>query len=369
MTASSPHILIMAGGTGGHVYPALAVAEELRRRGIGVTWLGTQNGLEARVVPEKQFAIHFITSVGVRGKGVMNALFAPFKMLRGLREALAVIRKLKPVSVLGMGGFVSVPGGIACWLSRRPLVIHEQNAIAGSANRLLSRLATRSLQGFDGALANGIYTGNPVRGEITALPAHEITTERTHPLNLLVLGGSLGAKPINEVLPVILKSLLPTKTVNVWHQTGKTTYDATLERYRQQQIDIDGVRVRVAPYIDDMASAYQWADLVLCRAGAMTLAEIACAGLPAVLVPLPHAIDDHQNKNARYFADHGAAIVLPQHEMTADHVIHLLSSLLMDRSRLQAMAMQARHLGKPDAAQRVADICLDPLNSAEIAHG
>ena len=371
-------VMIMAGGTGGHVYPALAVAEELRARGVGVLWLGTRNGLEARVVPEKQFTIEFIESVGVRGKGIMNALKAPFIMLQGVLQARRAIARIQPVSVLGMGGFVSVPGALACWLMRKPLIIQEQNAIAGTANRLLNRLATRHLQGFDGALRHGETTGNPVRHDIAALPARNSfqannvqansVQHNAAPLRLLVLGGSLGAKPINVVLPPSLKQLLPTRQIQVLHQTGKTTYEETLALYRAQGIAIDGEHVRVMPYIEDMASAYRWADLVLCRAGAMTIAELTCVGLPSILVPLPHAIDDHQNKNAEAVIQHGAALRLPQAEMTTDSLVNVLSSLHVDRARLQQMANCARRLGKPRAAQHVADICLQP-GQAQVAHG
>ena len=361
-------ILIMAGGTGGHVYPAIAVAEELRHRGYGVTWLGTQQGLEARVVPEKNFPIQFITSVGVRGKGMVNALIAPFMMLKGLWESMAVIRRVKPIAILGMGGFVSVPGGIASWLMRKPLVIHEQNAVAGSANRLLSRFATRVLTGFSDVFAEGERVGNPVRQDIAQLPPKLISTDTNRPINLLVLGGSLGAKAINEVLPGVIKQFAGNQKPNVWHQTGKTTYEVTLALYQQQALVIDGEKIKVSAFIEDMASAYQWADLVLCRAGAMTLAEVACARLPSILVPLPNAIDDHQNKNAQQFVDEGASILLPQNKMTTEHLLSLLVSLSVDKARLQRMASEAKTLAQPQAAQRVADICLG-VAGMEVTHG
>jgi len=364
---SSEQILIMAGGTGGHVYPAVAVAENLRRRGYGVSWLGTQQGLEARVIPEKKFPIYFMTSVGVRGKGLMNALLAPLMMLKGLWESALVIRRVKPIAVLGMGGFVSVPGGIASWLMRKPLVIHEQNAIAGTANRLLSRLATRVLTGFSEVLVQGERVGNPVREDIAQLSPKIISTDINRPVNLLILGGSLGAKAINDVLPSVLKQFSAQQRPQVWHQTGKTNYDATLALYESQPLEIDDKQLRVSAYIEDMAAAYRWADLVLCRAGAMTLAEIACAGLPSILVPLPNAIDDHQNKNAQQFADHGAAIILPQSQMNRDQLLALLVSLTIDKARLQRMAWEAKKLAQPQAAQQVADICLS-IARREVAH-
>jgi UDP-N-acetylglucosamine--N-acetylmuramyl-(pentapeptide) pyrophosphoryl-undecaprenol N-acetylglucosamine transferase len=352
-------ILIMAGGTGGHVYPALAVAEDLRRRGYGVTWLGTRKGIEARVVPEKNIPILFIASVGVRGKGLINAVIAPWVMLKGFLQTLVILLRVKPAVVLGMGGFVSVPGGIASWLLRKPLVIHEQNAVAGTANRLLSYFARRVLSGFDKVFPKGERVGNPVRREIAQLPPKAIERAPGSRLNVLVLGGSLGAKAINDVFPLALKQFSPAVRPRVWHQTGSTTYEATLALYQQQQLVIDGEQLKVTAFIDDMASAYAWADLILCRAGAITLAEVMCVGLPAILVPLPNAIDDHQSKNAGQLSDAGAVIVVPQSQLSADGLAALLVSLATDTARLQRMARAARALAMPDAAKQVADICLD----------
>ncbi len=352
------NIVIMAGGTGGHVFPAIAVAQELQERGYTIAWLGTRRGLEASVVPEKGFPIHFINAVGVRGKSLVEIIKAPFVIAQGLLQALGVMLKLKPVSVLGMGGFVTVPGGVACWLLRKPLVLHEQNAYAGTANRFLSRFAQRLLQGFSGAFANGERLGNPVRQEIAVLSEEtvgDIAQQQT--LNLLVLGGSLGAQAINEALPGALNKLAEDIRPCVLHQTGKTTYEKTLQVYEQQGLAIDGETISVKPFIDDMSVAYQWADLVLCRAGAITTAEIACAGLPAVFVPFPYATDDHQTKNAEYFVEHNAALLLPQSKLDENSLSKQLSDLLNDRSRLSAMAKQARGLAEPQAAQKVADVC------------
>lgn len=359
MTTQTPAtVLIMAGGTGGHVYPAMAVAEYLRDCGYGVRWLGTQKGLEARVVPAKGFPIVFITSVGVRGKGVLTLLKAPWLMAKGVWQALDVLRAVQPVVVLGMGGFVSVPGGIASWLSRKPLVIHEQNAVAGTANRVLNRVASKSLQGFEGALPGAELVGNPVRKEIAALHQQKKVFAQGRVINLLVLGGSLGAKAINEVLPQVIKQLPPQTLLHVWHQTGESTYEATLAMYRQQGLVIDGEKIRVSAYIEDMAAAYTWADVMLCRAGAMTLAELTCAGLPALLIPLPNAIDDHQRKNAEYLVTRGAAILVSQQNMTADSLLQTLVALTLDRSRLQAMALASHQIAQVQAARRVAEICL-----------
>lgn len=357
--AATQQVLIMAGGTGGHVYPAMAVAETLRARGYGIAWLGTSKGLEARVVPAKGFTIHFISAVGVRGKGFIDLLKAPFLMLQGLVESMRVIRRVDPVVVLGMGGFVTVPGGLASWLMRKPLVIHEQNAVAGTANRLLSRFAVRALQGFPGALDDAEETGNPVRAEITTMTQKSISTDELPALRLLVLGGSLGAKPINDVLPAMLSKLRATTRLQVRHQTGITTHDATRTLYRDAGLSLDNLDLRVDAYIEDMASAYQWADLVLCRAGAITLAEIACAGLPAILVPLPHAIDDHQNRNAAHFVEEGAAILMPQAGLTAETLAQTIARLASDRRELAAMAREARSLARPDAASKVADVCVE----------
>lgn len=357
--AATQQVLIMAGGTGGHVYPAMAVAETLRARGYNITWLGTSKGLEARVVPAKGFAISFISAVGVRGKGIINLLKAPFLMLRGLVESIQVIRRVNPVVVLGMGGFVTVPGGLASWLLRKPLVIHEQNAVAGTANRLLSRFAVRVLAGFPDALDDAEETGNPVRAEITTLTQKSISTDESPALRLLVLGGSLGAKPINDVLPAMLRQLSASTRLQVRHQTGTTTHDATRALYRDAGLSLDNPDLRVDAYIEDMAAAYEWADLVLCRAGAITLAEIACAGLPAILVPLPHAIDDHQNRNAAHFVDEGAAILMPQAELTAETLAKTIARLASNRRELSAMARETRRLSHPDAALKVADICVE----------
>lgn len=373
--AGNKTVLIMAGGTGGHVYPALSVAEYLRAQGYGVRWLGTEKGLEARVVPARGFVIDFISSVGVRGKGILQKLQAPFTMAKGLWQAWRVLQQVKPVVVLGMGGFVSVPGGIAAFLLRKPLVIHEQNAVAGTANRLLHRLARRSLQAFPGALPGADTVGNPVRGEIAAL--YGTTTRRylpSQPLRVLVLGGSLGAKAINDVLPELCQRLAVQENSDwqVWHQTGPATHAATLALYQQQGLTVDGEKVRVMPYIEDMAAAYRWADVMLCRAGAMTLAELTCAGLPALLVPLPNAIDDHQNKNAQSLAQQGAALIIDQSTLTAESLASALQTLRADPEHLQRMALASHRAAQVEATARVATACLqsaDARNTTGVKHG
>ena len=347
-------ILIMAGGTGGHVFPALAVARELRAQGAEVVWLGTRLGLEARVVPEAGFPVAWIRVSGLRGKALGQRLLAPFMLALALLQSLWVMVKLRPAAVLGMGGFVTGPGGLMAWLLRRPLVIHEQNSVAGLTNRWLAPLARQVLVGFPGALPGALHTGNPVRTDIADLPVPEERLERhVGAPRLLVLGGSLGAQALNETLPQAIARLPGSLRPEVWHQTGVRHLDAGRAAYAAA-----GVPARVEAFVDDMAAAYGWADLVVCRAGALTVAELAAAGIGAILVPYPHAVDDHQTGNARYLADQGAALLLPQPALDAARLAELLQSLFGDRQRLRAMAQQARALAQPAAAQQVAQACL-----------
>jgi len=351
-------VMIMAGGTGGHVFPALAVAAELRERGAEVFWLGTRQGLEAKLVPAAGISMEWVSVSGLRGKGAMAWLLAPWRLLWATLQVLAVILRQRPVVVLGMGGFVTGPGGFMTWLLRKPLVIHEQNAIAGLTNRLLAPLAQRVLEAFPGTFhgKHVTHTGNPVRRAIAELPVPEQRfAARSGALRLLVLGGSLGARALNEVLPAALAQL--SSRPEVWHQAGSRNLDETLEHYRAA-----AVTARVEPFIDDMAAAYGWADLVVCRAGALTVAELAAAGVGAVLVPYPHAVDDHQTRNAAYLSDVGAAVVIQQAELTRERLRELWSSLA-DRSRLLTMARAARSLAQPQAAATVAALCW------EAAHG
>lgn len=350
-----PSVLIMAGGTGGHIFPALAVADELIRQGLSVHWLGTVRGLEADLVPKAGIPLHFIAIGGVRGKGLRSQLAAPVKMALALRQSLQLIRQLNPVCVLGFGGFVAGPGGIAAALLRKPLVIHEQNAIPGTTNRILALLAKHALLGYPNALdsANAMFVGNPVRRAIAQLPAPEQRwADRNDGLRLLVLGGSLGAKPINDVLPGALAALPAVLRTQVWHQTGRGHADEVAREYRERDIE-----ARVEPFINDMAAAYGWADLVICRAGALTVAELAAAGVGAILVPLPHAIDDHQTYNARYLTERRAGILMPQHEFDSATLAHKLRELAMQPQELLAWARAARSLAMPDAAAQVAQAC------------
>ncbi|MDI3323635.1 undecaprenyldiphospho-muramoylpentapeptide beta-N-acetylglucosaminyltransferase [Pontibacterium granulatum] len=358
--AKQPVALIMAGGTGGHVFPALATAHELQRQGVHVEWLGTQNGIEARVIPEADIKLHCIDVAGLRGKGRLSLLLAPFKVLLAIWQALVVLRQVKPDVVLGMGGFASGPGGVAAKLLGKPLVIHEQNAIAGMTNKILSKMAWRVLEAFEDAFpaeTNTETVGNPVRGPILQMnDPRERYGNRSGKIRLLVVGGSLGAKAINETLPEVLAQMPEAQRPEVWHQTGKRTYEETLERYQRLGLD-----ARVVPFIEQMDEAYGWADLVLCRAGALTVSELAIAGVAAILVPFPFAVDDHQTANAKYLAQLDAAQLVPQPELTVDRLKELLTEKFSQREKLGEMAANARALGRPEAGARVAEVCLEAM--------
>ena len=366
---SAPRILIMAGGTGGHVFPALAVARELEARGAEVSWLGTRRGLEADVVPAAGVAIDYISIAGLRGKGLTGWLLAPWRLSVALVQALRILGRRRPTAVLGMGGFVTGPGGVAAKLSGRALIIHEQNAIAGLTNRLLSRIADQVLEAFPGVFSGEavVHTGNPVRREIMQLPEPaERYAQHAGPIRLFVLGGSLGATVFNETLPRALAMLPQAIRPVVRHQCGKRNLEATLRHYEEA-----GVTAEVLPFIDDMAAEYGWADLVLCRAGALTVSELAAAGVPALLVPYPHAVDDHQSANGRYLSDAGAAELLPQSTVNAESLsavlAHYCEAAERGRERLLEMAQHARKLAKPEATQRVAEICLAAGREGEAA--
>lgn len=352
MTAS---ILVMAGGTGGHVFPALAVANRLIELGHRVTWLGTERGLESRVVPEAGIEIDWLTVSGLRGKGVKSLILAPFMLLKACFQARAVLRRRKPDVVLGMGGFVAGPGGLMAFLNRTPLVIHEQNRVPGTTNRMLSKLATQVLEAFPGSFEEAtaaLAVGNPLRKEILFKSPEKAETDGK--LNLLVVGGSLGAAILNEMVPAAL-ALIPdiSAKLRVTHQCGKTTASLAEESYSELGVDVE-----IVPFIEDMASAYQEADLLICRAGAMTVSEVAVKGLPAIFVPLPHAIDDHQTANARFLADHDAAKLLPQRELTPESLSAFIADLVGDGERRLAMGERARNLSEPNATEQVVNICL-----------
>jgi UDP-N-acetylglucosamine--N-acetylmuramyl-(pentapeptide) pyrophosphoryl-undecaprenol N-acetylglucosamine transferase len=349
--------MIMAGGTGGHVYPALALARAMRARSWQVVWLGTRRGIEARLVPAENIPIAWLSVGGVRGKGALTLLAAPWNLLRALFEARAAIRHYRPAVVVGLGGFAAGPGGVAAWLARRPLLIHEQNAVAGFTNRCLARLAQRVLTAFPGSFAPRVRAeviGNPVRSEIATLPPpEERFGRRSGPLRILVIGGSQGAVKLNRIVPQGIAQLGPGVKLDVWHQSG----DRWLEPARRFYADA-AVTARVEPYIEDMAAAYAWADLVVCRSGALTVSELAAAGLGAVLVPFAAAVDDHQTRNAEFLVADGAAVMIAEAELDAARLARELRPLCAGRGRLIAMAERARLLARPRATEALADACV-----------
>lgn len=354
--SAKPPVVIMAGGTGGHVFPALAVAECLRAQDIPVVWIGTRRGLEATLVPQAGLPIEWIEVAGLRGKSLMQRVKAPFMLTQAMWQARGILCRLQPQVVLGMGGFVSGPGGLMARLLGIPLVIHEQNASAGTTNRWLGRWAQRVLQGFPDtfpAARHAVTVGNPVRASIAQLPTPaERFSHRHAPTRLLILGGSQGALALNKLVPQALALLPEAQRPEVWHQAGAQLLEAAQAAYRAADMP-----VRLTPFIENMAEAYAWADLVLCRAGALTIAELTAAGVGAILVPFPFAIDDHQTANARFMERAGAALLHQQADLSAAKLASLLQELLSDRARLLNMAQAARGLAKIDAAAQVAQMC------------
>jgi UDP-N-acetylglucosamine--N-acetylmuramyl-(pentapeptide) pyrophosphoryl-undecaprenol N-acetylglucosamine transferase len=357
-------VLIMAGGTGGHVYPALAIAEHLREQGVKLFWLGTKTGLESHVAPENGFAFFTIDVSGLRGKNFSRWLLAPFTLIRALIQSLKVIINIRPSAVIGLGGFVSGPGGLAAWLLRKPLFIHEQNSIAGLTNRLLAPFAQIVMQGFPDSLQGKkvVTTGNPVRNDIlihATSPVDRINSREGQALNLLVLGGSLGARALNEIMPDVMSNLPDDVKIDLWHQTGKAHFDSTLSLYKQSPYGVDG---KIVAYIDTMSEAYLWADIILCRAGALTISEISIMGLASILVPYPYAVDDHQTSNARYLSDAGAAILIPQEQLKRSSIVEILSRFYRERESLKTMAMAALNKSMPDATRLIGNLCMESLN-------
>ncbi|WP_158971723.1 undecaprenyldiphospho-muramoylpentapeptide beta-N-acetylglucosaminyltransferase [Paraglaciecola sp. L3A3] len=353
-------ILVMAGGTGGHVFPGLAVADQLVKSGWQVHWLGTQGRMEAKIVPKAGYDISFIDVVGVRNNGLLKLLAAPFKIIKSIYQAHKVIKQFKPNIVIGLGGFASGPGGVAAWLNRIPLVIHEQNAVPGLTNKWLSKIASRVFTGFDNTFVNQaagdeskyVWLGNPVRTEFAQVIAQEKVNV---PLNILVVGGSLGAQILNETVPLVIKDLQ--QQVMVVHQTGAGHLAKVQQTY--QVLNIDEQAYQLSEFIDDIPAAYAQADLVICRAGALTVAEVAAAGVPAIFVPLPHAVDDHQTKNAQVLVAAKAAYLLPQRELSVSSLNKILSECIHSPEKLLEMGQQARTLARLDAAQQVAHFCIE----------
>ena len=356
----TPHpsrsIMIMAGGTGGHIFPALAVAEHLRGQGWNVVWLGVRGGMEERLIPARGYAMAWVRFAGVRGRGPVALALLPFNLLVAFWQSARAIFAHRPDMVLGMGGYVSFPGAMMASFLKRPLVIHEQNSIAGLANRVLAKLADRVLTTFPNAFGEAtavIWTGNPVRQEIVAMsPPENRYASRAGQMRLLVVGGSQGAQALNTVVPEALALISANARPRVLHQAGAGHTDPVRSRYQEL-----GVAAEVVPFIDDMAARYAETDLIICRAGATTVAEIAAAGIASVLVPYPHSVDDHQTINARFLADHGAALLIPQRELTAQRLAEVVAGL--NRDRLVGMAQAARAVGRPEATRAVAQVCME----------
>lgn len=371
MPVARTTVLIMAAGTGGHVFPALAIARHLQARGANIEWLGTYRGMENDLLAGSGFTMHHISVSGLKGSGLKRKLMAPFMLVAALWQSLAVIRQVQPHCVLGMGGFVCGPGGLAAKLHGTPLLIHEQNAVAGFTNRVLSRIATRVFEAFPNtfpASAKVLYTGNPLRADIVALHAQDVRPlEQNRPIRLLVLGGSQGATAINKVIPQLLAQWPQSPKPEVWHQAGKRGLDAAIDDYKQFDLvvgdDAAHSSCRVVPFIEDMAAAYRWADLVICRSGASTVSELAAAGLPAILIPYPHHSDQQQLHNANWLVNGGAACLLEQSDLSVSRLLELLLELDGDKQQLQRMAQAAQSLAICDAGEVIAQKCL------EYAHG
>jgi len=348
--------MIMAGGTGGHVFPALAVADILTQRGVTVTWMGTTSGIESRLVPKAGYPLTEISVQGLRGNGAMGWIKAPFKLAKAVIEAIVAIKKTDVDVVLGLGGFASGPGGVAAWLLRKPVVIHEQNAIPGLTNKLLGVIATRVLQGFPNSFKASMkaeWVGNPVRTSIAKTAEPIKSVEMPGEIKLLVLGGSLGAKSLNEVLPKSLALMGSSKSITVRHQCGQKNLEDCMRNYRQVSIQAE-----VTAFISNMAEAYSWADLVVCRAGALTIAELSAVGVASILVPYPYAVDDHQTHNASALLDVGAAVLIDESELDEEVLSNKIIDLTSSSDNIFNMAIAAKTQAKPEAAVSIADICM-----------
>jgi len=365
VSKSEPKIVIMAGGTGGHVFPGLAVADTLVKQGWSVEWFGTADKMEAQLVPKFGYPIHFIRIAGLRGKGLIRKLTMPFTLLRAVFQARKTLKSLSPDVVLGMGGYASGPGGIAAYTLGIPMVLHEQNAVFGLTNRYLAKIADTVLCGFDTSVnrakskapAKVIHVGNPIRSGFNKIP--NITSHNQSNTNILIVGGSLGALALNEIVPPILLTMGEQYALSVWHQTGAGKSQPVKKVYK------DAENVRVTEFIDEMESAYDWADIVICRAGALTVAEVAAAGRVAIFVPLPIAVDDHQTLNAQNLASQDAAYLIPQQQL-AQQLAKTLSVLLSESSVLHSMANKAKNLSLANASEVVAQYCsqlLSPMHA------
>ena len=360
MTTSRSPVMILAGGTGGHVFPALAVAKQIEKQSIPIIWVGTKRGIEAKIVPDAGYKIEWISVNGLRGKNIATYFMAPFKLALASLQVTWLLLKHRPCAVLGMGGFVAGPGGLIAALLRKPLIIHEQNAIAGLTNRILAPFAKRILTGFPSTFVrnNVEVLGNPVRAEISAIQRqHDIADPIDRPLRILIFGGSLGAQTLNETVPAALAQMVKVHPAElhpeVWHQTGENKYRFTQEQYASNKI-----QARVDAFIDNMQEAYAWADLVICRAGAITVAELSVAGLGAIIIPYPYAVDDHQTANATALVNAGAAVMIAEKQLTTNKLASVINDLLNNRAKLKAFASAASAFAKPHAANDVAKVCI-----------
>ncbi|MCK5790306.1 MULTISPECIES: undecaprenyldiphospho-muramoylpentapeptide beta-N-acetylglucosaminyltransferase [unclassified Ketobacter] len=351
-------VLITAGGTGGHVFPALAAARLFQEYGVEVCWVGTRQGIEADIVRTNDIRMEFLDVAGVRGQGLARLIWAPLKIVKSVMQVIGIVRRYQPDLVLGMGGFVTGPTGVGVWLCRRPVFIHEQNAVAGFTNKMLSRFARKVFQAFPSAFPAGAdveTTGNPVRREIVAIDPPALRYEqREGPLRILVLGGSQGAVALNELVPEALARLQSDVEFLVRHQCGAKNIEAASQHYLQSNVDAD-----VVPFIDDMAAAYAWADVVICRSGALTVSELAAAGVASVLIPYPYAVDDHQTKNGEYLSFAGAAVLIQQQGLNAAALAALLKQQLKSREKLKSMAEKARALAMTDATEKLVQRCME----------
>ena len=356
MSRPGQGVLIMAGGTGGHIFPGLAVAEVLKTQNVPVRWLGAEGGMETRTVPAAGIALDVVSITGLRGKGLLRWVKMPLMLARAVRQARRVLNAHRPACAVSFGGYAAAPGGIAAWTKGIPVLVHEQNRIPGLTNRLLSRFSRRILQGFPGtfpAQVKAIDCGNPVRRQVAALAGPQTRFEgREGPFRILVTGGSQGAQVLNRMVPAALQMLFTSVALEIRHQAGARRVDEATEAYAHA-----GVKAEITPFIEDMAAAYEWADLVICRSGALTVAELAAAGVAAVLVPFAYAVDDHQTRNAEYLAEAGAAIILDQSSLNPEILAAALKPLLADRAVLLEMAVAARRMALPDAAEKVVEAC------------
>lgn len=351
----SKTIMIMAGGTGGHIFPGIAVGRELRERGIEVVWLGGKVGLEGRLVPAAGFNLETLDFSGVRGKGLATLILTPLRLLRAILAARKMLRHLRPISVLSMGGYAAAPGGIAAWITRIPLVVHEQNRVPGFTNRLLDHFAKRVMAGFAESLSGSEWVGNPVRREISAIaPPPQRLVGREGAVRVLVLGGSQGAQSLNLLVPEVMRGRADRVAIEVRHQCGERHLDMTRAAYAAADL-----AVSVETFLEDMAGAYAWADIVICRAGALTIAELCAAGVASILVPFPKAVDDHQTRNAEVLVEAGAARLIAEGDGFVKRLGGCLDELDRDRPKLLTMATSARALARPDAARRIAEVCLE----------